>query len=281
MLVGTIERSLGASLAAENLRRGFDGLWYRSFSAQAEGLATTFDPTVVGIGAVFNGLDVFLRGDLLGEYVAIVTAGVIYLLMWTFFAGGFISIYANQTERSSFLAAAARYFPRFLVLALLAGVAYFVLFNFILRWLSHGVEVLTRDVIDERIAFLYTLAKYLLVWLLAYAINLTFDYSKILTVVRDHRNALTAPLKALTFVVSNLGKTAGLYLAIGAVWIGFMTVYWLIAPGAGQASWVTILAAFLLGQLYILSRVWTKCLFYGSETALYVGLGEIGEEILQ
>jgi len=272
VLANAIRTSLGSSLAADNLRRGFDGLWFQGFSAHARGLSSTFDPSVVGIGAVFNGLDSFLRGDLFGGYVGIVAVGLLYLLMWTFFSAGFISVYRQESGERSFWAEGARFFPRFLILAILAGILYYVIFHFVFRWLSSGVDALTRNVVDERIAFAYTLIKYLIVWLLVYAVNLTFDYGKILTVVRDHGNALTAPLKALGFVLGNLGRTAGLYVSVGLVWIVLMFVYWLIAPGAGQASALAIFGAFLLGQLYIVSRIWTRCLFYGSQTALYEGL---------
>lgn len=272
-LAGAIKDSLGSSLAAENLRQGFDDLWYRSFSANARGLSSTFTPSVVGIGAILNGLDAFLQGGLLGEYVAIVAVGLFYLLMWSFFAAGFISVYKGDRGDASFFAQAARFFPRFLILAVLAGILYILIFRFVFQWLSNGVEALTLDVIDERIAFLYTVIKFALVWMLVYAVNLVFDYSKILTVVRDHRNALTAPLKGVAFVFGNFGRTVGLYFALGLSWIVLFAVYWLIAPGAGQASTVAILGAFILGQLYILSRMWTRCLFYGSQTALYEAVG--------
>ncbi len=44
-----------------------------------------------------------------------------------------------------------------------------------------------------------------------------------------------------------------------------MLVYWIVVPGAGQSSWPGIALAFLLGQLYILSRIWTRCLFWGAQ----------------
>jgi len=60
-----------------------------------------------------------------------------------------------------------------------------------------------------------------------------------------------------------------LYLLSGLTGIGLLLLYWLIAPGAWQSSWFTIIFAFLLGQIYIIGRIAVRCLFYGGETALY------------
>lgn len=272
VLSNSIRASLGSSTAGQNLRQGFDDFWYQTFSSSASGVAATFHPTVVGIGAVFNGLNSFIQGNLFDGYVGIVAVGLLYLLMWTFFSAGFISVYKNPGGERSFFAQSARFFPRFVILAILAGILYYLIFHFVMGWLDSGVESLTRNVIDERIAFLYTLIEFAVLWALVFAVQMVFDYGKILTVVRDHRNALTAPIKGLGFVLSNLGKTVGVFVAVGLVWVAFVLVYWLVVPGAGQASWLPILLVFLLGQLYILSRIWTKCLFYGSETALYQGV---------
>lgn len=268
-LAGALEDSLGSSLAAGNLRESFDELWYRGFSAGASGLAATFDPAVVGIGAVFSSLDTFLRGGLFYQYAGIVGAGLLYLLAWTFFAGGFIACYRRPAQEGSFFQQGARFFPRFALLAVMAGVLYWLIFHFVAPWAGDRVASLTHETIDERVAFAYTLIQYLLIWCLVWLVSMVFDYSKILVVVQDHRNALTAPLHALGFVRRNLGRALGLYLATGLVWVVLLLVYWAVAPGAGQSSTVPLLIAFLIGQLYILARIAVRCLFYAGQTALY------------
>jgi len=267
-LANALQNSLGSSLAAENLKNGFDGLWYNSFSAQATGLASTFDPSVTGFGAILNGLDNFVTGNLFNNYAGIIGAGLIYLLMWTFFSAGFISIYSDKQGQPSFFQQAARFFPRFVVLAIIAGAIYFLLFFFVLKWFNLAVDALTRETIDERIHFTYTFLKYLLLWFMIWYVNMLFDYSKIITVQQDHKNALTAPIKALRLIFSNFGKTFGLYLLIGICWIVVMLLYWLLVPGAGGSSVIIILAAFLLGQLYLISRIWLRCLFYSAQTEM-------------
>lgn len=262
----TLSDSIGHSAAGENLRNGFDPVWYQAFSSGAHGLSATFHPSVVGIGAVFNGLEKMLSG---GLWPGLAAGGFLYVLIWTFWSAGFIGLYANSDERPSFFQHAAEFFPRFLILAVMAGVAYFLLFYFVMQWLTKAVDELTRETIDERVHFLYVALKYVVAWALIGSVNLVFDYSKILTVVRNHSNALSAPLVAVRLVFSNFSKTYGLYLSIGVVWTVLMLLYWVVAPGAGQSSWFMIVGAFLVSQIYLLARIATRCLFYAGQTVLY------------
>ncbi|MFQ5603714.1 MAG: hypothetical protein ACE5HS_10640 [bacterium] len=272
-----LEKSFGNSLASEKMLASWDDHWYRSYSTQVQGVARTFSPSVVGIGAVFNGLDTFLQGELREGNQTIVAVGLLTLLLWTFFSAGFISIYSARQETTSFFEKAAFFFPRFLGLAALAGVLYYLLFHFVLNWLNESVDELTRETIDERVHFAYTVIKYLLLWMVVWSVNLLFDYSKILTVVKDHKNFLTAPLQAVVLIFRNIGKTFGLYFSIGLLGIIFMLVYWLIAPGAKQSSWVFIAGTFVLGQFYLVSRIFTRCLFFAGQTAMFAAITS-GEE---
>ncbi|MFQ5677716.1 MAG: hypothetical protein ACE5G1_17640, partial [bacterium] len=265
-LARTLNKSFSHSVAAENMRNGFDSVWYQAFSSEAHGLTATFHPSVVGIGAVFNGLEQMLDGRI---WTGLAAGGFLYVLLWTFWSAGFIGLYATSEEHPSFFQRAAEFFPRFLILAVLAGVAYFLLFYFVMQWLGKAVEELTRETIDERVHFLYVALKYLVAWVLIGTVNLVIDYSKILTVVRNHKNALSAPLVAVRLVFSNFGKTYGLYLSIGIVWTGLMLLYWLVAPGAGQSSWLMIIGTFVVSQIYLLTRIATRCLFYAGQTVMF------------
>ncbi|MFQ5649809.1 MAG: hypothetical protein ACE5IY_07695 [bacterium] len=267
-LAVSLAGSIGNSVAGEKLLQSFDELWYPNFAAQAKGVARTFDPSVVGIGAVFNGLDTLLQGNFFDTSPAVAGVGLFYLLLWTFFSAGFVSLYAAGSERPSFLHQAAHFFPRFLILGLMAGVLYFLLFKFVLGWLTKAVDELTRETIDERVHFTYTVLKYLILWFGILSVNILLDYSKIFTVLKNHKNAFTAPLGAMKVVFGNFLKTYGLYMTLGLLWVALLSVCWLIAPGAGQSSWLMIFAAFLVGQLYVLSRIWTRCLFYAGQTTL-------------
>ena len=55
-LGGMIEAHLGRSLAADAAAAGVDYDWWQEFSAQANGLGTTFVPSIVGAAAVLDNL---------------------------------------------------------------------------------------------------------------------------------------------------------------------------------------------------------------------------------
>lgn len=269
-LATTLSESIGDSLAGENLRTGFDDLWYRSFSTQAQGLSETFHPSVVGIGAVFNGLEKMLDGSFIQENWGIAGVGFLYLLLWIFLSAGFISLYAAPEEEPSFFQRGAEFFPRFLLIGAMAGVVYFLLFHFVLDWLTDAVDKLTRETIDERIHMAYVALKYLVIWGLIWTVNIVVDYSKIFIVAKDHKNAFTAPLAAIRLVRTNLGRVYGLYFSISAIGLVVMLVYWLVAPGAGQSHWITIILAFVVGQIYLAARIATRCLFYAAQTSMFL-----------
>lgn len=264
-----IRASLGSSAAAETLRDGFNDAWYRGFAAQAQGVSATFQPAVTGIGAVFEGLDALLQGEVFDFPGGIYWLGLLYWGMWVFFSAGFISLFSG--DRAGFFRGAERFFLRFLLLAAGAGILYILIFTALLPLLTSLAEQHTREMIDERPVFYYTLGKYALVWLPVLLIQLVLDYSKVAAVRRDIPLAQLqdAPLIALEFILRHPFRTLGLHLLLGIVWLLCLGGYWLIAPGAGQSYWVTIVLAFLIGQIYILSRIALKGWFLASETALY------------
>ena len=263
MLASELQGSIGASLAGDKLRRGFDDLWFRHFEAGASGISETFDPSIVGIGAIFNGIDVFLSGNFFSEYGAIVAFGVLYWGFWIFLAAGFISVFLRNDsaveKKTEFMKGAGENFLRFLLLGSLAGVIYVFVFGALFPLLTTLVNSLTREMVDERTVFNYTVAKYAIIWIIVLSINFTFDYAKIITASKrlTFRTVIAAPAMALRFFRRNLFKVIAFYAVNGIFWFAILGLYWLISSGAWQSSWFTIVFAFLIGQVYI-------CLLYTS-----------------
>jgi hypothetical protein len=283
VLASTIEESLGSSAASERMLEGFDPSWYDGFSREADGLARTFEPSITGIGAVFQGIDEWITGGFREADFAVVGVALLYLLMWTFVSPGLIAKYRRPRDEDSFFHVCARYFPRFLVLGLLSGALYWAVFRFAMPWLESWVRTETRDVIDERIAFAYAVAKYGAIACMLCAVNFLFTYAKIVTVVRRRILVVFTPFEALGFLVCHPLRTLGLYLAVGILWIGLVLLYWLygyLAPDASTSTIEAILVAWGVGQLFVLGRIFLKMLFLASQTALYenVKAGVLGIE---
>ena len=268
---GQLRDHLGASLAADSAASGVNYDWMQEFTSQASGLGATFGPAVLGFGAVLDNLSAFL--DNTTQPIVVVFTAATYLGLWIFFAGGIIDRYARDriTRAHGFFAASGVFFFRFLRLGVLMGVAYGLLVGSLHPWLFDSVYPrLTRDLTVERTAFLIRMALYALFALCLAACNVLFDYAKVRAVVEDRRSMLGATAAGARFIARNASAAVGLYL-VDAVLFGLvLAAYGLVAPGAGGVGW-SMWLGFLIGQAYVLARLWVKLVFWASETALFQG----------
>ena len=267
-LATTLEHSFGRSETSERMRDGFDALWYQGFSGRAEGLASTFDPSIIGIGAVFNGIDALVTGRLFDHNAAIVGVGLIYLGVWTFLAACLLSRFCGRSDQRSFFAHGAHHFPRFAVLAVLAGVLYYMIFGPLHTGLGKLVDEINREQLDERVHFAWVLGKYALVWSIAWTVSLVFDYARVVA-VRDELPPLATNLRrALGIVLRNKLRIYGLSLGLFLMSVVAMSIYWLVAPGAEGGSPFAILVAFLIGQAYLLVRIGLRATTWAAEASM-------------
>jgi hypothetical protein len=268
VLRGMIAEQLGASLRAGEVAAGVDDDWMQEFAAQASGVGVTLKPTIVGFGAVLDGLSGFL--DNVPRPLVITAVAGVYIVVWLFVAGGIIDRYARNrpTRAPGFFAVAGTFFFRFLRLGVLMLVVYAFLFNVVHRWMFGPLwSRLTHDLTVERTAFVIRLGLYAAFGLVFAACNLVFDYAKVRAVVEDRRSMIGAVAAALRFARTNLTSVAGLYLADFGLFLVVVAAYGLVAPGAGRGGMVWIAVA--IGQLYILARLWVKLVFWASEVALF------------
>lgn len=270
-LRGMIRDDLGASVMADAAAGAVNTDWWPEFLDRARGLGKTFTPEIIGFAAVLSNLSAFL--DNRPQAVVIAGAGAAYVLVWMFLAGGILDRYARgtPTRTHGFFAACGVFFFRFLRLGVLAWVAYYVLFRWIHGWIFDTLfPWMTRDFTVERSAFVIRVILYGVFGALLLAVNLVFDYAKVRAVVEDRRSMIGALLAGGRFVRRNAGGAAGLYLLDGALFVVVVALYGVIAPGAGSGG-AMIWLSFLVGQLYLLGRLWVKLLFYASATSLFQG----------
>jgi len=205
-----------------------------------------------------------------GLLEAAVLIGVLYLLVNTFLAGGAIAVFARPRE--SFFAACARYFPRFFRIFLISLVFYGVAFG-IIRGLSAALSRFLEDSMRAAPEDVATWCVDFIGLLLLFAVNMTFDYAKIVCVVED-RKALRSTLRAVRFAVRRFGSTYGLFVIAAAVGIALLAIYHGISEWTGQGSVAAVIAVFLLRQVYILARFWVRLWTWGGEIALFRELSE-------
>ena len=266
-----LKDQLGDSLAADTAASGVNYDWMQEFSAQATGLGVTFKPTVIGFGAVLDNVSAFVDND--RRPFVIIGAASAYLALWIFVAGGIIDRYARDraTRAYGFFAASGVFFFRFLRLAVVMGLVYGYLFGYLHRWLFGGLyPYITRDLTVEQSAFFIRGVLYLVFGLILAACNIVFDYAKVRAVVEDRRSMVGAVGAGVRFIQRNSSGAFALYLADFALFLIVLAVYAAVAPDAGGAGW-SMWLGFLVGQAYVLARLWVKLVFWASETALFQG----------
>jgi hypothetical protein len=269
VLRDSIANDLGVSVAAEEAALGANWEWWEEFQSRATGIARTFSPRIVGFAAVLHNQSNLVDGQLpRGEVMLTVVA---YLGVWAFLVGGIIDRLARQRRVASvgFFATCGTFFFRFCRLGLLAGVTYWILLGPVHAWLFDDLYALaTKDLAVERTAFVIRMALYATFALLLLPVNLVFDYAKVRAVVEDRRSMVGAILAAIRFVRRRPKATVGLYLLNGVLFLIVLALYALLAPGAGTVGppmWIGV----AVGQAYIVARLFTKLVFYASQTAYF------------
>ena len=270
LVMGEIRDSVGKSQVAETLTQGYSEDWYREFAGQAQGIAGTLDPTMSGPGGLLNPLDDFLRGALFREPLAILGLGAAYLLVWLLLSAGFVTSFQRGSagDFGEFAAGAGRYFGRFFRLGLI-GLGLFYLVYLGVGKLDGLIGELTRQVVDERIAFLAALAKYSVFLVVLFGVRLWIDYTKIVLVAEHRRSAFLAVIRAWRFVWGNRGQVVLLAAAVLGLFLALSLAYSLTAPGAGSGALGMLIWGALLAQVMIAGRIVIRVLGLASQWELY------------
>lgn len=274
-LAADLDHDLGKSLVHENLLDGFDMGWQGELQEGARGIVTTFGPELLRGGAFFENLERWWQGDLLSLPPLLVAAGIAYAALWAFLLGGVIERLgagphgAGAPGAAGFFGACGRHFFRFLRLALLSGVLYYLVYRLLragFGWLSDDAM---RDVTAERTALGWTFVALALAVLLLTLVRVVFDYAKIAVVAEGRRSALGAAWRGARFVAARPVATLGLYGVVTFAGLLLLALYAGVAPGPGQGTWIGVILAFLVGQLALATKIALRLALLGSEASLF------------
>jgi len=266
---GTIASHLGDSLMATQAAGGVNWDWWQEFAAQAAGIGTTFTPSVIGFAATLDSMSALL--DARAELVPIASALAFYIAGWALLSAGIVDRYARQrpTRAHGFFAVAGGYLFRFIRLGAMVGLVYWWLFAYLHPWLFGQWYVnLTRNLGVERTAFLWRLAFYAVFGGCLVLVNLVADYARIRIVVEDRRSVLGGVSAAWRFIWRRPGHVLALYALNSAVFVVVVSIWLVVAPGAGSAG-LWMWAMFVLNQLYVVARLLMKLQFLASQTAMF------------
>ena len=265
-LQDTIATHLGSSMAGHQMAEGVSLSWWEEFRASTDGLERTFTYSIIGFAAILRNISSFL--DRTPPPQILVPLIICYLTVWSFLIGGIFDRLARGKHIGStaFFSACGTHFFRFCRLAIIVGTTYWLLLSVVHPWLFETqYEKWIHDFTVERNVFSVRLALYALFAILLGAVNLIFDYAKIRVVVEDRHSAIGALLAAVRFLRRNPWPTIGLYLLNVSLYLLILVVYAFAAPSVDTP----VLLALIIGQTYIVVRLFAKLIFYSSQISYF------------
>lgn len=268
LLHRSIEEQLDHSLTAGETLSNWNAGWANEFSAAYPEVGETFTHQILGFGGTLAAFSRVIDGERLPAALAGAIAA--YVGVWIFLSGGAIDRLARSRPvgASAFLATSGRFFPRLLRLNISFGLVYLAAF----AWL-HPLIVdvlptrLSAGTATETSAIAWQAAGYIVFLMALSAVTLVADFSRVRLVVEDRRSVIGAISAGTRFVTRRAGRLSWLFLLnilVGAV----LARLWLqVAPGGPSATWW----ALLVGQLYLVARIWARLGFIGSEVVFFQG----------
>jgi len=202
-----------------------------------------------------------------------------YMLINTFLAGGILTVIRDKKDTfvaSTFFAGCGAYFLRFLRLFFIFGVLLVVVLS-ILGGVLGGIASSISDNASSEITDYWVGAAFFAILLLpAMLIIMVADYAKIIVVAHDEHSMLKSAWRSTKLVIRYFFRTFGLELLLVLVPVLLFAIYIWVDLSIGMSSGLTILVMFVLQQLYIVSRAWTKIFFFAGELSLYHTLQPFG-----
>ncbi len=264
----TVDRSLGDGVYRQKLANNLDYDWLMLFRDRVSGFASTFDPTVLGLGPFARNLQALLDGKLAEFPWALLVLGGIYIFLSSFLLAAALSSFALDPKGTTirrFFHNGREFFSRFFRVTILALLTFGLVIGWIVQPLASLVNHIAAGALTEVHVFVWNLLRYVFLVVILTFLNMVFDYTKIKTALEDRTSVFLAVLSSSTFCITNFLPAYGLYLlitGIGALWV---LIYGLVDFLLPQRSWWTILLAFGWLQFYILGRLTIKLLFYSSQ----------------
>lgn len=222
-----------------------------------------------------GGIDLIWLGDLFYKYRDIFPAfvgwflvpGILFLLLHIFLNGGVIGRIVAGEEKATaaaFFSDCGHYFFRLFRIFLLSLVGYIVLLGGVFLGIKALLEFWEKNAASEWTLIITSNLRFLLLILLFSIVRMFFDYVKIRLVREDSKEAVKAALRNFSFLRRRFFRAWLLYLLVGLVMALLGVVYLSVYQPMPKTGFMLFLA-FFWQQLYVLSKMWTKILFFSTE----------------
>lgn len=245
-----------ATLASDNVARS---VWASSLARQLDfaWIAEAMEH--------WNGLPMITTG------YAIAAAAVLILLSNTFFAGGALTVLADESQPYTprrFYEGCGRYFWRLFRLFLVSLICYALVLaaSGILNKIANkiwGDGMVAAPLVH------FSYFRFVLACSLLALVNMVFDYAKIRMVRENRRSAFGAAVWAWKFVYRNFNLASRLFLALLGLGVLFALVYWAIRAVLPESAVGWLLLVFLFQQAFVLARIGLRLMFWSTQTFVY------------
>jgi len=247
--LGTLKQKAGFTMSIQDVLSGYDHTVFQEL----------FNEATVYIGQ-------FIRQ---GLWIA-----VLFFIISIFLTGGILHIFSDKSYPFTFerfFSGSLKFFLRFLKLSMYMLVIYLLLtalIFLIVFLISAGVFSGTGS---EKTLFFIVFPGFCF-WLLVMIFFLIIaDYARFSIVRNDSRNVFITIFRSLKFVSRKFPFTYGLYLMLLVAPVALIYSYTLLSNVIGMTSGITILVMFLIQQLFIWAKVFTRVWTFASQFDYFLG----------
>ena len=254
------------------MAKGFDYLWWQEFRDQSQGLESTFRPSIIGKGALLDNLEGLVKMSIFEFPASVLILGLFYIILHTFLAGGVLSVFSQEKisfTMKGFFSGSGKYFLCFLLLMLVSWIFFAGVGIFVRSGFYSILDGVAENARTELAPFYLGLLFHAILFFLILFIQMVFDYARIQMVVERRKNVILASARAFRFVFKHAGSTLGLYYLLFLCSVALSILYVLIKGWIPQATFLGVLLAFLIQQLFIFALIFMRCWLYSSELELY------------
>jgi len=195
-----------------------------------------------------------------------------YLLLNALLDGGTIAILKKSEEQFSlqrFFGECGKFFFRFFRLFLIFGAMVFIVGFITFAVFGFVYSAFTSGVVSEVWPFTLAIILFLLFLFIVMLVVMMADYAKVGTVSSGTKSMFKMSWQGIKFVIRHSLATVGLQLSIFFLLLVGIIVYLLLENQIGMTTPLTVFAMFVVQQVSVGFKVWTRVLTFASELNLY------------
>jgi len=253
--------------ASRGMMYGFDYDWWAHWSERQEGPPSALSPDILGAGFAFRNLDLLLKGVLPAGLFAhggrgsldptLLGLGALYLLLQVFLTGGLLGVFREPgggwTVRG-LLHGSGFYFGRLFRVSLVSLAAAGVVFALntpFARW----IDAVAREAVSETTAIALTLGRHAVLLLALILVHMVASHAKVLVVREERLSSVLAFLSSLGFCARNFLAAFAQYGVVLVLGTGVIALFGALDRHVHVVGWRSQLLALALFEAVVVVRI--------------------------